>query len=76
MTEAERNEDVFRRYLAAVSGKDIDLDVLDETLAEDVIHHGLPEGPPSGRAAMKAQQESMGATWADRNIAISDVVAA
>lgn len=76
MTESERNTEVLRRYLEAVSGGAIDLDVLDETLAEDVVHHGLPEGGQSGRAGMKAQQESFGSTWADRNIEIEDVVAA
>ncbi len=76
MNESDRNAEVFRRYLAAVSGSDIDLDVLDETLAEGVIHHGLPEERQAGRDGMKAQQESFGATWADRNIEITDVVAA
>ena len=75
MTSPEQAIAIFRRYLDAVSGGDIDLDVLDETLAEDVIHHGLPEESRSGRSGMKAQQESFGATWADRNIEIEDVVA-
>lgn len=76
MTSPERDIDVFRRYLEAVSGGDIDLDVLDETLAEDVVHHGLPEELRSGRSGMKTQQESFGSTWADRSIEIEDVVAA
>ena len=58
------------------AGGDIDLDVLDETLAEDVVHHGLPEELRSGRPGMKAKQQSFGSTWADRNIEIEDVVAA
>jgi len=74
MTASEQHIAVFRRYLEAVSGSDIDLDVLDKTLAEDVVHHGLPEGSRSGRSGMKAQQESFGSTWADRNIKIEDVV--
>lgn len=76
MTASEQDIAVFRRYLEAVSGGNIDLDVLDETLAEDVVHHGLPEERRSGRSGMKAQQESFGATWADRNIEIQDVMAA
>lgn len=76
MSPPERNEDVFRRYIAAVSGTDLDHDVLDETLAEDVTHHGLPDEQQSGRARMKAQQASFGSTWADRHIEIEDLVAA
>lgn len=76
MSESQRDIEVLRRYLEAVSGGDIDLDVLDETLADDVVHHGMPEGRQSGRVGMKAQQESFGSTWADRNIEIEDVVAA
>lgn len=75
MSDSRREVDVLRRYLEAVSGGDIDLDVLDETLADDVVHHGMPDERGSGRAAMKAQQESFGSTWADRNIEIDDVVA-
>ncbi|MFC2153596.1 ester cyclase [Actinomycetota bacterium] len=75
MTSSARDIAVFRRYLEAVSGGDIDLEVLDETLAEDVVHHGLPEENRSGRSGMKAQQESFGSTWADRDIEIEDVVA-
>lgn len=75
MSKSQQNTEVLRRYLDAVSGDGIDLDVLDETLAEDVVHHGMPEGRPPGRAGMKAQQESFGSTWADRNIEIQDVVA-
>ena len=75
MTASDQDVAVFRRYLEAVSGGHIDLDVLDETLAEDVVHHGLPEENRSGRSGMKAQQESFGSTWADRNIEIEDVVA-
>jgi steroid delta-isomerase-like uncharacterized protein len=75
MTAAQRDIEVFRRYLEAVSGGEIDLAVLDETLADDVVHHGLPEERRSGRAGMKAQQQSFGSTWADRNIEIEDVVA-
>ena len=76
MNEPDRNAEVFRRYLMAVSGSDIDSAVLDEILAEDVAHHGLSEDQQAGRAGMKAQQESFGATWANRNIEITDVVAA
>ena len=75
MTSSARDIAVFRRYLEAVSGGDIDLEVLDETLAEDVVHHGLPEENRSGRSGMKAQQESFGSTWADRDIEIEEVVA-
>ena len=76
MNESDRNAEVFRRYLAAVSGSDVDLDVLDEVLAEDVVHHGLPDEQQAGRVGMKAQQGSFGATWADRSIEIADVVSA
>ena len=76
MSESQQNTEVFRRYLEAVSGDGVDLDVLDETLAEGVVHHGMPEGRSPGRAGMKAQQESFGSTWSDRNIEIQDVVAA
>ena len=76
MTDSQRDIEVLRRYLKAVSGGNIDLEVLDETLADDVVHHGLPEERQSGRAGMKAQQQSFGSTWADRNIEIEDVVAA
>lgn len=76
MSESQPDIEVLRRYLQAVSGSDIDLDVLDEILAKDVIHNGMPEGRRSGRSGMKAQQESFGSTWADRNIEIEDVVAA
>lgn len=76
MNEPDRNAEIFRRYLMAVSGSDIDSDVLDETLAEHVVHHGLSDDQQAGRAGMKAKQESFGATWADRNIEITDVVAA
>lgn len=76
MSEPQRNTEIFRRYLEAVSGGDIDIDVLDQTLAEDVVHHDMPEGRPPGREGMKAQQESFGSIWADRRIEIEDVVAA
>ena len=75
MKAEAQGQEVFRRYLEAVSGDSIDLDVLDETLADDVVHHGMPEGNRSGRARMKAQQESFGATWANRHIEIEDLVA-
>ena len=75
MSESLRDADVLRRYLEAVSGDDIDLDVLDEVLADDVIHHGMPEKRQSGRVAMKAQQQSFGSTWADRKIEIEGIVA-
>lgn len=75
MSSTAQDIAVFRRYLEAVSGGGIDLEVLDETLAEDVVHHGLPEEDRSGRAGMKAQQESFGSIWADRDIEIEDVVA-
>lgn len=74
MTDPERNAEVFHRYLVAVSGNGIDLDVLDELLAPDVVHHGLPEGQRSGRDVMKAQQTAFGSTWAERNIEIEDLV--
>jgi len=76
MSEPQQNAETLRRYLEAVSGGDIEFDVLDETLAEDVIHHDMPEGRPQGRDGMKAQQESMGSTFADRRIEIEDIVAA
>lgn len=76
MNEPDRNAEVFRRFLMAVSGSDIDSDVLDETLAEHVVHHGFSEDQQAGRAGMKSHEESFGVTWADRNIEITDVVAA
>ncbi len=75
MSDPQRNTEVFRGYLAAVSGGEVDVDVLDETLAEDVVHHELPGGRPPGREGMKEQQLSMGATFADRQIEIEDTVA-
>lgn len=66
--------EVFRRYLEAVAGDNVDLDVLDDTLADDVVHHGMPEEKRSGRVGMKAQQESFGSTWANRSIEIEDLV--
>lgn len=65
MTEQEQNKEIGRRIPEEIFGGEGNFELIDELVSDDFFDHGVPEGLPNGKAALRKFAEYFRSAFPD-----------